>query len=125
MGKSIAGTSTDWTITDSLFAHYGMDGPDGVPGRIGRAADFDGKRYIELGDTGKFGFADKFTLAAWASQPLPTAPSSAAPGRSGGNPRLRHTSEGRKVQVNLVQRWLDDALRVETRNPLELNPGTT
>src|SRR5688572_11459403 len=39
--------------------------PQFAPGRVGRAAGFDGKRFIVAGNIGAFGFQDAFTLAAW------------------------------------------------------------
>ncbi len=60
----------------SLVAHYAwMARPrlrrgsrrdaDFAPGKLGQAASFDGKRFIEAGNVAAFGFYDKFTLAAW------------------------------------------------------------
>ena len=69
-----------------------------------------------------FGFYDKFTLAAWI---YPATASGAIVARAA------MVSEGRRLravpvktarlQVNLVQRWLDDCLRVETERVLEPN----
>jgi hypothetical protein len=133
-----------WSPPWNLMAHYPLDGnlasttapADGAkpveakvvegestfaPGRIGQAASFDGKRLINAGDVANFGFYDKFTLAAWI---YPTAPTGALVTRA------LHTSEVEgyglvlkdgKLQANFVKRWLDDALRVETASPLELN----
>lgn len=130
----------DWTITEHLMARFTLDGsaasgsaqvPHGVfrdgkpaygPGRRGQAADFDGQRYLDAGDVGKFGFNDRFTLAAWI---FPQ-------GEQGGVilSRMADTSRskgyslglaGGKLQFDLVVRWLDDALRVETTNRLALN----
>lgn len=66
-------------------------------------------------DTGDFGFLDKFTLSAWI---FPRRP-------EGGTILSKMTDvphgdgyslvlENGKLQVNLVKRWLDDALRVES-----------
>jgi hypothetical protein len=76
----------------------------------------DGRGYLEAGDVAAFGFYDKFTLAAWIK---PSGP-------RGGTvlSRMADQPQGEgysivlvrsKLQVNLVKRWLDDALRVETR----------
>ena len=83
---------------------------------------FDGKRAAEQGDKGKFGFLDKFSIAAWIDPAAPTG---------GIVTRTLDISEGHgwglypvndgKLQLNLVQRWLDDALRVETEDSLSLN----
>jgi hypothetical protein len=96
---------------------------DGEPtfatGRLGQAAVFDGKRYLDAGNVAGFGFYDKFSCAAWVY------PS----GEQGGTILSRMTDEEQadgyylvlhkgKLQVNLVKRWLDDAIRVETERSL-------
>src|SRR5262249_21412408 len=74
------------------------------------------------GDVGHFGFYDKFSLAAWVRPD----------GDRGGVLVSRMADEDRgegyslhlvggRLQVNLVKRWLDDALRGETVGRLE--PG--
>jgi hypothetical protein len=129
-----------WSITRGLVAAYDLDGrttaqagrehklPEGkfhdgepafAPGRIGQAAVFDGKRYLDVGDVAGFGFYHKFSCAAWI---YPT-------GGQGGTVLSHMTDEdqadgyslvlkGGKLQVNLVKRWLDDAIRVETERSL-------
>lgn len=133
-----------WTLPSDLLGHYPLDGsvagttalasngkpvearfvdgePSFVRGRVGQAASFDGKRLIDVGDIGDFGFYDKFSLAAWI---YPTTATAAL------ITRTQDTPEGEgyglllkdgKLQLNLVKRWLDDALRVETESSLELN----
>ncbi len=96
-------------------------------GRGAAAAAFDGKRFINCGDVGDFGFFDKFTLAAWiqprgtdggailsrmVEQPEDSAFASDSEGYS------VHLKDGR-LQVHLTKRWLDDALRVETEATLD------
>jgi mono/diheme cytochrome c family protein len=123
-----------WTPPHHMTAHFPLDNnvgniangepkpgkfvdgePAYVPGRIGQAADFDGKRFIDVGNVGNFTFYDKFTLSAWI---YPRGP-------KGGTilSRMKDTAradgysvrlEGGKIHVNLVKRWLDDAARVET-----------
>src|SRR5205814_9289771 len=97
-----------------------LDGkPAYASGKIGQAARFEGNRFISAGDVGAFGFYDKFSLAAWVD-PI---------GTQGGTILSRMTDaehadgysvvlENGRLQVNLVKRWLDDALRVETEQPL-------
>jgi hypothetical protein len=127
----------DWSPTRGLLAHYPLDGdtrdqagraragtfhagrPAFAAGRRGKAADFDGRRFIDAGNVGNFGFYDKFSLAAWVY-----------PRDGRGGAVLSRTAEtpeaegyqvllkGGKVQVNLVKRWLDDALRLETERSL-------
>src|SRR5205085_2585307 len=66
--------SSDWLPTDKQLLHLPFElivpndplvsFQEGTPtfksGKIGRAADFDGKRYVEVGDYGNFGFQDTF-----------------------------------------------------------------
>jgi hypothetical protein len=99
---------------------------DGQPkfnaGRLGNAAEFDGKRFVELGDVGDFDYFDKFSLAAWV-QPV---------GNKGGVflSRMNDVNRGDgyslrlrngRLEVNLVKRWLDDSLRIATKRTFE--PG--
>ncbi|MBM4067760.1 MAG: DUF1553 domain-containing protein [Planctomycetes bacterium] len=128
----------NWTLTRGLAAHFRFDGndldaagatdsskqrrgrfaggePTYVPGKLGGAAQLDGKRYFNAGDVGDYGFKDRFTLAAWV-RPA---------GKRGGTILSRMLDTDRasgysvvlqdgKVHVNLILRWLDDAIRVET-----------
>jgi hypothetical protein len=127
-----------WSIEDGLTAYYPLDGDtinscassqsgkfhEGQPafasGKLGQAADFNGRRFIDAGDVANFGFYDKFSCAAWIYP------------RKDGTILSRMTdvaqAEGYglgivsgKVQVNLVKRWLDDAIRVETKERLAPN----
>ncbi len=94
-----------WREGDGAFA----------PGRIGEAGDFDGRRFLDAGDLAKFGFFDKFSLSAWI---FPR-------GDKGGTILSRMLDQPQaegyavvfrdgRIEVDLVKRWLDDALRVET-----------
>jgi hypothetical protein len=133
----------DWAITRGLLVHYplddtraasggrhppkdatGVEFQDGdaafAPGRIGQAGQFDGKRFIDAGNVANFGFFDKFSCGAWI---FPK-------GEQGGSILSRmldvprgvegynlHLEAG-KLHVNLVKRWLDDAIRVQTEGSL-------
>jgi mono/diheme cytochrome c family protein len=128
-----AGGLDGWTVTRGQIAHFPIESvPSGSsgdaafvhwengeaspkPGKIGQAGEFDGQRFINAGNVAPFGFLDKFSLAAWVN-PEPDR---------GGTIISRMTDaehadgyyvvlEQGRVQVNLVKRWLDDALRVET-----------
>jgi hypothetical protein len=98
---------------------------DGTPqyetGHSGRAAAFDGKRYVEVGNVANFGFYDSFTLAAWI---FPTSPSGAVISRAADETEGQgfglYLKDGH-LQANLVQRWLDDGARVESKRTVELN----
>jgi hypothetical protein len=90
--------------------------PRSTTGPVGPAFELDGSCYLDLGDRAAFGFLDRFTLSAWVR---PSGP-------RGGTIVSRMVDEPRgegyavvlekgKVQVNLVKRWLDDAIRVETK----------
>ncbi len=124
--QSLNGDAVDWTIRDGLVAHYPLD--DDAPtvsGRVGRAALFDGKRSVEAAaeDVANFGYLDRFTLSAWVY--LAGAEGGTILSRMEDSTRglegYRLHAEAGKVQVNLVKRWLDDALRVETEEALQ--PG--
>jgi mono/diheme cytochrome c family protein len=142
--KSLAtAPAVQWTVTDGLQARFELDGkltstatsPPAkfaggedlfAPGRGWLAAALDGKRFIDCGDVGDFGFFDKFTLTAWIqprgneggailSRMVEQAEDSAFASDSEGY--SVHLKAGR-VQVHLTKRWLDDALRVETEAAL-------
>jgi hypothetical protein len=83
---------------------------------------FDGQRFFDAGDVGAFGFFDKFSIAAWI-HPF---------GKRGGTIFSRMVDTDRadgysavlqdgKLHVNLVKRWLDDAIRVETESTIKLD----
>ncbi|MCI0422546.1 MAG: DUF1553 domain-containing protein, partial [Acidobacteria bacterium] len=106
----------------ALRGHFLEGEPEFVVGRIGLAGSFDGKRFIAAGDVADFGFYDRFSLGAWIY------PS----GEKGGAivSRAKEVAQDAgysllldrgKVQLNLVVRWLDDALRVETEDSLPPN----
>jgi len=128
-----AGQSDMWSISHGLAANFALDGDtteatnrtshakfvDGEPafaaGRLGDAADFDGRRFLDSGDIANFGYFDRFSLGAWVF----------ARGDHGGTIISRMTDADQadgyyvqltsgRIQVNLVKRWLDDAVRVET-----------
>jgi hypothetical protein len=112
-------TELQWMKRDGLAKYLPLDGVVASP--AGNATRFDGTSFVDAGDVGNFGFYDKFTLSAWINP------------ASGDGPIVTRTREvahasgyglylaGGKLQFNLVLRWLDDALRVETERKLELN----
>ncbi len=135
-----AGLPSCWAPAEGLVAHYDLDdntadraGPyrsgsfrDGAAaytsGPLGRAAEFDGKRFLDAGDVADFGFFDKFTLSAWVRTDGPVTGTVLS--RMADTARAEgyalHVESG-KVQLNLVKRWLDDAIRVESETAL--TPG--
>jgi hypothetical protein len=131
-----SGEPIDGTITEDLLGHFPLEAvpddpeagafregePEFVAGRLGQAAAFDGTRYIDAGDVGRFGFDDKFSLAAWIR--FEEGEGGTILSRMTDAPQADGYSlvlDGGKLQANFVKRWLDDALRVETRHALE--PG--
>jgi hypothetical protein len=130
----------DWSVTAGLVAHYALDGdttdksghakagkfqdggPAYAPGRTSKAGHFDGQRVLNAGDVGRFGFYDKFSIGAWIY------PTSSRDGTVVSRMIDAPQAEGYsllldrgKLHLNLVKRWLDDALRVETERSLPPN----
>jgi hypothetical protein len=85
-------------------------------GEKGRVWDLDGKTFLEAGKFAKFGYFDKFSLGAWVfrSQEKPGTVVSKMELIDRGAGYNLHISEDGKLQLNLVKRWLDDSLRVES-----------
>ncbi len=125
----------DWSVSAGLVNHFGFDGnvtdsarkTDAVSevkparyaaGRLGQAIDFDGVWILNAGDTASFGYFDRFSIAAWvnATADNGTLISRMTPVEEGAGYSV-HLRDGR-VQVNLIKRWLDDAIRVESHEPL-------
>ncbi len=131
--------AVSWNLTTGLVAHYPLDGNTAnssngrkgkflegaaryVPGPLGQAARFDGKGFVDAGNVADFGFFDKFSLAAWINPA----------GKHGGTILSRMTDsdkaegysmvlEAGHIHVNLIKRWLDDAIRVQTEKPVSAN----
>jgi hypothetical protein len=121
-----------WAPSDGLIAHFPLDGsseggsaegaPVFVAGRLGQAVALDGRRSLNVGNLANFGFQDKFSCGAWVK--LDEGGGGVVLSRMVDQPRADGYAlaiTGGKVQVNLVKRWLDDAIRVETARRLE--PG--
>jgi hypothetical protein len=96
-----------------------------APGRFARAAQFDGKSFLEGGDIVGFAshgtYDDKYTLAAWI---YPTAATGAI------ITKVADVSEPKghglnlkdgKIQYNLVSKWLDEGIRLQTEETISLN----
>ncbi len=130
----------DWNLTRDLVALFPLDTTAAnsnsatapakwigdpatyVPGRLGQAAQFKAPTHVDAGDVADFGYLDKFSLAAWVRSD-----------QSGGGTIVSRMAdmpqgegfsvalEGGVVHVRLVKRWLDDAIRVATRDTLDPN----
>ncbi|MFM8219732.1 MAG: LamG domain-containing protein, partial [Planctomycetaceae bacterium] len=143
---SLATPPADWNIDRDLVGHWpladaneaGLPGglappipatlppptfPQGPPipraATVGGGAQFEGTRFVVAGDVANFGFYDRFTLSAWVfpeDERGGTVLSRMSDADQGDGYSLV-LRDGR-LQLNLVKRWLDDALRVETTEPL-------
>ena len=92
-----------------------------VPGVFGSALDCDGNRFADLGDIGDLSFFDKFSMGAWVYWR----------GGDGGILSRMDDLLGRtgyclevvdgRVLAALSRRWLDDSLRVRTKDVLPTN----
>lgn len=94
--------------------------PRFVSSPVGSGVELDGRTFINAGDVGKFGYFDSFSLAAWirpAGRDAGTIVSRMIDADDGTGYSV--ALKGGKLQVNLVQRWLDDAIRVETAEPVD------
>ena len=139
---SLAGAGrVDWGLRAGLLAHHPLDGDiggvhdgrlvtavleDGQPqfaaGRVGDAAAFDGRRFINAGDSPDLGYDDAFTLAAWI---YPTASSGVIVSRAGAGDQGEvgwglYLEEGR-LRLNLSTRILDDGVSAETVQGVRLD----
>lgn len=129
----------DCTVTDQLLNHFQFDGnlkdrsrdvdavvgaasPAYTDGVQGTALKLTEGTVVEAGDTANFGYFDKFSIAAWvkASVPNGTLISRMTPVEEGAGYYV-HLRDGH-IQVNLIKRWLDDAVRVESHEPIRLDP---
>jgi len=90
-------------------------------GRMGQAGEFDGKRYVDVGDVGNFGFYDSFTLSAWIN---PAAANGAILSRAVDEPEARgwtFSMQDGHLHGDLILRWLDDGVRLESEETVPLN----
>ena len=91
-----------------------------VDGRMGKAASFDGKAVVNLGNVGTFDIEDRFTLSAWIYSD--TVPDGSIASRMVDNPKGKgygvHADKG-KIHVNVTNVYADDAIRLETEQALE------
>jgi hypothetical protein len=125
-----------WRPELDLAAAYDFDGqepgwsfaggaPAYVEGPAGRAVELDGERHVDVGNQGDFGYLDAFTLSAWIK---PSGDSGAIIARTSAEKDGQDLGWGGyglylvqgKLQFNLIQRWLDDGLRVESAAALPL-----
>ena len=124
-GQLVADPLVHLTLDDP-HAMTGREGPgkishwEGEPvlvaGRIGQAAQFDGTRYIEVGDVAPFDYEDEFSISAWVFPEGENGGAILSRIQSDTDERQGYSLElveGR-FHINLVRRWLDDCLRVHS-----------
>ncbi len=94
-----------------------------VSGKIGFAPKFNGNLFFEAGDFGAFGFHDRFSAGAWI-YPTDKRGGIILSRMSGdqleGKGYCLELKDG-KIHLQLLQRWLDDAIRVKTELTLSSN----
>ena len=121
---------TYWAPSRGLKGHFSFEtdaeanpqdgGVTFAPGRLGRAASFDGKGFLDGGSAADFDIEDQFTLAAWIYSE--SVPDGSVMSRMVDNPKGKgfgvHLDQG-KLFVNITSNWADDAIRLETEQVLE------
>ena len=97
------------------------DGPaQFTGGRIGQAAEFDGKRWLDAGDVGDFGEDESFAISCWvkpSGNKTMTILARMDHENASRGYELRIEESGR-LQALFSGRILDDLIRVETKEPL-------
>ncbi len=120
--RDLADQPTDWGDPRDLAVAF-PEGPE-TPRPAERS--FAGGDFADLGDQADFSFYGRFSVAAWIR---PESPDGAIVSKTRnvrpeddtqGNPGWGLYLKDGKVQVNLVNRWLDDCLRVESKAPVSL-----
>jgi hypothetical protein len=134
----LADDDVDWTVTEGMIHRFELDGSlrdsadeqavvkfasepvQFVSGRHGEAVAFDGTAHADAGDIAEFGYFDKFSISAWIrpTKPTGTIVSRMVPVEHGAGYAV-HLQDG-YLQVNLVKRWLDDSIRVQSARRLDL-----
>jgi hypothetical protein len=136
---SATGSGQPGFPTGSLVAYFTLDQATELsngsevkyqPGRVGRAAVFDGKSSLNGGQIANFDRTDHFTLAAWIYPIAAEGGAIIAKAREPQGDRSVGARMGTgyglllgggKLQFNVVDVWSNDALRVETKDRIALN----
>ncbi len=90
-------------------------------GRIGKAAQFDRQRRFAVGDIANIGFFEPFSMSAWIRAEAVSGTILSRMSDDANSDGYNLCLENGKLQLNLIKRWLDDALRVETIDAIPLN----
>lgn len=124
---------SDWLPSRGLQHHLPLEdlarrpaGSTIAPGRIGNALHLDGSAGLTVAkDIGDFGFFDRFTIMAWI-EPQNVSRGSIV-SRMADTDRAEGYNivlQGDRIHVHLIKRWLDDAIRVETVEPVKAGDWT-
>ncbi|HUQ90707.1 MAG TPA: DUF1553 domain-containing protein [Bryobacteraceae bacterium] len=98
----------DWAVSRGLVA--------AIPQQT-----FDGSKYYDAGKLRAFGYLDSFSISAWINPAAPTGAIVTKGKDVAEEAGIGLVMQNGKLQLNLVLRWLDDSLRVETRDAIPLN----
>lgn len=90
-------------------------------GRFGKAARFDGQRRLAVGDVANIGFFEPFSMSAWIRAEAASGTILSRMSDDANSDGYNLCLENGKLQLNLIKRWLDDAMRVETADAIPLN----
>lgn len=107
---------------ESPAARLDHGAPQFVPGKFAQAIELDGQQSLNGGELARFGYYDKFSAGAWVYLEESAGGAILAKMDDDANSKgwNLHLADGH-VQANLVVRWLDDSLRVQTQT--KLTPG--
>ena len=120
--RSLIGRPADWIDSRDLTVAF----PEGSQDPQPPEHSFAEGEFVDLGDQANFGFYDRFSVSAWIRPALPDGAIIAktrhvlAEDDTQGNPGWGLYLRNGKVQVNLVNRWLDDCLRLESKDSIRL-----
>ena len=89
-------------------------------GRLGQAAQFDGRRRFAVGDVANIGFFEPFSMSAWIRSDVASGTILSRMSDDANSDGYNLCLDNGKLQLNLAKRWLDDALQVETADAIPL-----
>ena len=120
--QTLAASQSDWFDARDLALSF----PERAEGAGPSEHRFEGGDFADLGERANFGFYDRFSVVAWVN---PEHPDGAIVSKTRnvlpdddtqGNPGWGFYLKDGKLQVNLINRWLDDCLRLESRDPIAM-----
>jgi hypothetical protein len=120
--KSLAAQEAAWEKNAPATPWAPETGLDVAKILTGDEARFDGKNIVELKGHGAFDITDRWTVSVWFTPDESVDGSLVS--RMNDNPKGKgygvHLDKG-KVHVNLTSVWADDAIRLETEQPVTPN----